>query len=89
MTREPMCFGSLREAKKDASFNKKTFIVMKTPVPVRVKGKLADEDKNRRFVQIAKAMTLSIPPHPITFIGSKGTEVFAVSPVDVFPLSFQ
>jgi hypothetical protein len=84
-----MCFGSLREAKKDAGFNKKTFVVHKTPIPVRIIGKLADEDKNRRFVQIGEAMTLSVPPRPITFVGSKGTQVFAVSSADVLPFSFR
>jgi len=82
-----MCFSCLNEVKKDVGFNKDTFTVLKNPLPVRITGKLADEDKHRRFVKIAEAMTQSVPPRPVTILGSKGNSVFVVSPADVIPLS--
>jgi hypothetical protein len=76
MTREPVFYLSLAEARKSKNFEE--FTVFEKPKPVRVKGKLAEDDKSRRFVQLARAMAKELPPRPVVFVGYDKKHVIAI-----------
>jgi len=75
------CFREAREALTEIE-------VFSHRTPVRVLGKLADDKKGRRFVQIGRGVIPTTPPQRVDIVGIGGKEVATLSPTEVIPLSF-